>query len=389
YVCNAAMLRELSRRTLNISVPSIPDFVDEVPDFVFDESSFIPGEAVQRYDREITFMGYPRSGNRGTGTRNFIILLGTTSLTAGFVTALEARLQNAMKAYPNIDGIVAVAHTEGGHHHPNNRELLLRTLAGFMVNPNVGAVLAVDYGHEALTIAALKDYMTAHHYPLDEVLHHFQTISGSFQDNLESASRTVEGWLDAVNASQRVPTSISHLKIALQCGGSDAFSGVSGNPLAAWVAKEIIAYGGSANLAETDELVGAERYMLKNVRDIETARRFVATLDRFKTWAGWHGHAVTGNPSGGNLLRGLYNIYLKSLGAAAKRNPGSRLDYVINYGDPMPEPGYYFMDSPGNDLESIAGQVASGCNMIFFVTGNGSITNFPFVPTIKIMTTTR
>ncbi|RMF85784.1 MAG: altronate hydrolase, partial [Nitrospinota bacterium] len=145
---------------------------------------------------------------------------------------------------------------------------------------------------------------------------------------------------------------------------------------------------GSANLAETDELIGAEPYVLQNVRDLETARRFLQTIERFKTWAGWHGHTAEGNPSGGNKFRGLYNIAIKSLGAAMKRHPEVRLDYVIDYGERMSAPGYYFMNSPGNDLESIAGQVASGANMIFFVTGNGSITNFPFVPTIKIVTTT-
>ncbi|MDE0552840.1 MAG: UxaA family hydrolase, partial [Candidatus Poribacteria bacterium] len=93
-------------------------------------------------------------------------------------------------------------------------------------------------------------------------------------------------------------------------------------------------------------------------------------------------------PSGGNNFRGLYIIAIKSIGAAMKRHPDVCLDYVINYSQLMENPGYYFMDSPGNDLESVAGQVASGSNMIFFVTGNGSITNFPFVPTIKIVTTT-
>ncbi|HEX2618830.1 MAG TPA: UxaA family hydrolase, partial [Phototrophicaceae bacterium] len=171
------------------------------------------------------------------------------------------------------------------------------------------------------------------------------------------------------------------------CGGSDAFSGISGNPLAGLVTREIVRYGGSANLAETDELIGAEAYVLQKVRDLPTARKFLKFLDRFKAWTGWHGQSAEGNPSGGNLYRGLYNIYLKSLGAATKRDPETRLDYVIDYGERMIEPGYYFMDSPGNDLESVAGQVAAGCNMIFFVTGNGSITNFPFVPTIKIVTT--
>ena len=163
---------------------------------------------------------------------------------------------------------------------------------------------------------------------------------------------------------------------------------MSGNPLAAYVAKEVIRYGGCANLAETDELIGSEAYVLQNVRDLTTARTFLDTIERFKERVSWHGHSAEGNPSGGNNFRGLYNIAIKSIGAAMKRHPDVCLDYVINYSELMENPGYYFMDSPGNDLESIAGQVASGSNMIFFVTGNGSITNFPFVPTIKIVTTT-
>ncbi len=156
-----------------------------------------------------------------------------------------------------------------------------------------------------------------------------------------------------------------------------------------WVANEVIRYGGAANLAETDELIGAEPYVLQKTRDVATAHKFLATIERFKERVAWHGHSAEGNPSGGNKYRGLYNIVLKSIGAANKRNPATRLDYVIDYGEPMREPGYYFMDSPGNDLESIAGQIASGCNMIYFTTGNGSVTNFPFVPTIKMVTTTR
>ena len=149
----------------------------------------------------------------------------------------------------------------------------------------------------------------------------------------------------------------------------------------------MIRYGGAANLAETDELIGAEPYVLQNVKDVETARTFLHMVERFKERVSWHGASAEGNPSGGNKFRGLYNIVLKSIGAARKRDPDVRLDYAIEYGEPLKGTGFYFMDSPGNDLESIAGQVASGCNAIFFVTGNGSITNFPFVPTIKIVTT--
>ncbi len=337
-----------------------------------------------------SFLGYQRESTRGVGTRNYIVLLGTTSRTASYVKQLESRLKGLASAYPNVDGIVAAAHTEGGgNQRPNNFDLLLQTLAGFMLNPNVGAVLAVDYGTEPVTNALLRQYLERQKYPLADVLHHFLTLKGGFQTNLEQGESIVKGWLETVNRATRTEVPAAHLKIGLQCGGSDAFSGISSNPLLSCVAKEVVQYGGIANLAETDELIGAESYVLKNVRDLDTARRFLATVERFKERASWHGASAEGNPSGGNKLRGLYNIVLKSIGAANKLHPDVRLDYVIEYGERMLQPGFYFMDSPGNDLESVAGQVAAGANMIFFTTGNGSITNFPFVPTLKIMNTTR
>ena len=389
YVCNAGMLDALAGRSLNFPLPDAPNFGDDIRPYVFDESTWQPVEQVARHSHERTFLGYHRPGGRGVGTRNTIVLLGTTSRTGSYVKQVEERVKHLALDYPNIDGIVAVAHTEGGSDHPNNLDLLLRTLAGFMVHPNVGAVLAVDFGVEPLTNAMLARYMVEHGYPLDHVPHRFLSLSGPFQTSLETGAAQVAEWLPLVNAATRTPASLAQLKIALQCGGSDAFSGISGNPLAGWVAREVIRYGGAANLAETDELIGAEPYVLQKVRDIATARRFLATIERFKERVAWHGHSAEGNPSGGNKYRGLYNIVLKSIGAANKKDPAVRLDYVIDYGELMTAPGFYFMDSPGNDLESIAGQIASGSNMIFFITGNGSITNFPFVPTLKVVTTTR
>lgn len=391
YVCNYSTLKALKGRSIagKLSLPLAPNFVDRIVPYAVDEKSFEPAQQLPFYDEVRTFMGYRRSERRGVGTRNDIVLLGTTSQTGSYVRLLADRLngQNITADYTNIDDIVAAAHTEGAVADPNNLEITLRTLAGYITHPNVGAILIVDYGTEPLNNAMLQAYLEKHKYPLDQVPHQFISLAGAFQENLAQGEAIVQGWLEEVNSTPRTEQSLGHLKIALQCGGSDAFSGISGNPLAAWVAREVIRSGGSANLAETDELIGAEPYVLQKVRDIETAQKFLATIERFKKWTANHGASAEGNPSGGNKYRGLYNIVLKSIGAAMKRNPDVRLDGVLEYSEVIEEPGYYFMDSPGNDLESIAGQVASGCNMIFFVTGNGSITNFPFVPTIKIVTT--
>ena len=388
YVINQSVLEALSVRSLEFVLPSEPNFVDYSQPIVLDEENFKPAATLPAYPETRTFMGYRRSQARGVGTRNTIVLLGTTSLTGSYVTQLAANLQSELKNYPQIDAIVPVAHTEGGIEKPNNLELLLRTLAGFIVNPNVGAVLMVDYGFETVTNKMLKSYLQDHNYPLNEVLHQFLSIKGSFKHNLAIGETIIRDWLRTVNAIERTPESISHIKLALQCGGSDAFSGISANPLLGWISRELVRYGGAANLAETDELIGAESYVLEKVRDLETARKFLKYVKEFKERAAWHGASAEGNPSGGNKYRGLYNIYLKSIGAARKKDPASRLDYAIDYAEPMKEAGYHFMDSPGNDLEGIAGQVASGCNMIMFTTGNGSVTNFPFVPTLKVVTTT-
>lgn len=389
YVCNPKILHELHSRHLDFALPEEANFEDRIEPYQLDETTFEPGQQVPLHRVPRTFLGYGRPGHRGVGTRNDVMIMGTSSRTASYARALAARLQGATAAYDHIDDIVAVAHTEGGGTvPPNNLTYVLRTLSGFLVHPNVGAVLAVDDGNEAVTNARLNQYADDHHYPLSHVPHYFLTLQNAFQADLDRGAAIIEAWLPEVNQTQRQPYSLAHLNVALQCGGSDAFSGISGNPLAAWVAKEIVRYGGTAHLAETDELIGAESYILQNVKDLDTARQFLATIEEFKTRVAWHGHSAEGNPSGGNMFRGLYNIVLKSLGAAMKRHPEVRLDGVIDYGERLEQPGYYFMNSPGNDLESIAGQVAAGANMIFFITGNGAITNFPFVPTIKVVTTT-
>ena len=387
YVCNERILAALAARDIDFALPDAANFVDTIETYSLDQACFTPGEQVAPAETGATFEGFRRPGGRGVGTRNFVVVLATTSRANGFARTVAERA--AAQAPAGIDGVVAVTHTEGGGTgQPNNLGHVLRVLAGFMVHPNVGAVLAADDGAGAYGNDDLQQFMADRNDPLDHVTHAFFRIERGFEAEVARAAALIEGWLPEVAAARRAPEPVGTLRLALQCGGSDAFSGVSGNALAGWVAKEVIRHGGSANLAETDELIGAEPYVLENVRDVATAQAFLDKIENFKRYAANHGATAEGNPTGGNNFRGLYNIALKSLGAARKKAPEVRLDHVIDYGEPMREPGFYFMDSPGNDLESIAGQVAAGSNLILFITGNGSITNFPFVPTLKFVTTT-
>ena len=388
YVCNEKILIALGQRNIDFDLPHKPNFLDVMVEHKIDATSFSPGQQVPRNSEIETFFGYRRSGRRGVGTRNFIVILAVTVKSAAFARQIESKY-SSQNLGENIDGVIAVTHTEGdGTLPPNNFSLVMRTLAGFMVHPNVGAVQVVDYGDGTFTAGDLKQFVLDNDYPLEHTLHEFFRIEGSSDRGLIDAIKTIDQWIPIVGKQVRTEESIENISLALQCGGSDAFSGISGNPLAGSVAKEVIRRGGKANLAETDELIGAESYVLSNVKDLPTAQLFLQKIKNFKQYAANHGASAEGNPSGGNNFRGLYNIALKSIGAARKKDPEVRLDAVIDYGALMADSGYYFMDSPGNDLESIAGQVASGCNMILFITGNGSITNFPFVPTLKFVTTT-
>ncbi|ONI68248.1 altronate hydrolase [Kribbella sp. ALI-6-A] len=384
YVCTPTSLAAVAGRGVD-GLPAEASASNEPLDpYTLDENALNFGRQVTSVEQPGTFLGFPRAQGPA-GTRNHVVLLATSSRSSGFVTELARRFDGA----PAGDGVVPVAHTEGGEDGtPNNLRFLLSTLAGFALNPNVGAVLIVDTEDDLVSGQAIRDFMAEEGYPEIRVPHAYFTRQAGFEQDLTAAGALIEPWLPVVDAQERVEVPLVDLRIALQCGGSDAFSGISANPLAGNVGAEVIRHGGAAVLAETDELIGAEQYVLKNVRDLATARRFLETVRSFKDRVGWHGHTAEGNPSGGNLYRGLYNIVLKSIGAARKLPRDVRLDHVIGYGEPLPGTGYVFMDSPGNDLESIAGQVASGCNLIFFTTGNGSITNFPFVPTLKFVTTT-
>jgi altronate dehydratase len=453
YCCNLKVLKVLrARRSVTWELPPEPTFDDMLlPKTTLDEAKYTPGKPTPEPGVPLeTFNGFRRPGNLGAGTRNYIVIMAVTSEASSYARALEELARKKWGAHPSPDydgcsGIVAVAHTEGGAGtgdrgssegtgdegllgFSSHRDLLLRTLSGWTVHPNVGAMIIVDSGTVggpiqfikdadgsflrirsqggwALSNDELKEHITEHNYPIETQRLEWMSLSGDFSADLAKGQRAIAEWMPELMAMKRVECPLRDLFLAQQCGGSDAFSGVSANPLLGKVSKHIVMHGGTAVLAETDELIGGEYYVVENTRDFETAQAFVDMVERFKDYAGRFGYSAEGNPSGGNNYRGLYNIVIKSLGAAKKRDPMVRLEHCVNYASPLYVPfvgkgtpeqpefpggrrGFCFMDSPGNDMESISGEVACGCNMVCFTTGNGSITNFPFVPTIKVLTTT-
>ena len=363
------------------------NFVDYSPKYSSDSICIANPQRIIDSKSAPKFMGYQRDGDRGIGTRNYIAVVATSSLAASCARLITQRVEHLADVLDNLNGIVCVEHTEGARANASNTDIVLSTLAGFLLHPNLAAVLLVDHSGAKVQSTNIINYLQSHHDDIVPVTNQTVIMDGDPSQSIEQGVQIVHNWIVGANSAARSAHDVSELKIALQCGGSDAFSGITGNPLMARVASKLISHGGSINFSETPELIGAESYVLNQVANSEIGNAFMERVEHFKDWVGEHGHSAEGNPSHGNLMRGLYNITIKSLGAAMKRPYDLPLEHVVPYSERMTDPGAYFMDSPGNDIESVTGQVASGCNLIMFVTGNGSVTNFPFVPTVKVITT--
>lgn len=339
------------------------------------------GMQVPLVDGEHMFMGFRRrERKRCVGTRNFVLVVSLTADLAPLAKAIAEEAQSevlkthkmARLGEDPLHGVVPLTHTEGcGERAASNADQVVRTLRGLIAHPNVaGAVVCAHAAgrhwltwerlcqaegagdaFSSLSFAAVDD---------GDVDSAWALLRPSGQDDFASAKR--KGIRAAVRCAAhglrcvRTPEPLSFLRVAQQCGGSDAFSGVTANPLLGYACEWLIARGGAALLAETDELIGAEEYVLGRVADERVAHTFLGMVHRFKAFAARHGTSAECNPSGGNLLRGIYNIRLKSLGAALKRAPNVRLEGCLEYGEQMPEGtrGLFFMDSPGRRVHSRA-----------------------------------
>jgi altronate hydrolase len=208
---------------------------------------------------------------------------------------------------------------------------------------------------------------------------------GGLRRTVDAGIKIVEEMLPHANEIARQTCDASHLMLALQCGGSDAWSGVTANPALGYAADLLIRNGGTAVLAETPEIYGAEHLLTSRARDEATAEKLMQRIKWWENYTTMLGGSMDNNPSPGNKEGGLTTILEKSLGAVAKSGTQT-LEGVYRYGEPIDRKGFVFMDSPGYDPVSITGEIASGCNIAAFTTGRGSVFGSKPAPCIKIAT---
>jgi altronate hydrolase len=333
-----------------------------------------------------TFMGYRRPDGK-VGTRNYIAIISTVNCAASTVRFIQRRFTpELLSAYPNIDGVIGLTHKSGCamRHGGEAVEQLQRVLAGMAAHPNVGAYLLVGLGCESNQVREL-----IHAMELDNGARWKKPLFLTLQENHGVARTVEEGYailaelLPEVNNVRREPVPISELNVALQCGGSDAWSGVTANPALGFCVDELVRQGGTSVLSETPEIYGAEHLLLRRARSREVGEQFVESIRWWEHYAAINNMELDNNPSPGNKLGGLTTIYEKSLGAVAKGG-STAFNAFYKYAEPITERGLVVMDTPGYDPVSVTGQVAGGANIIVFTTGRGSMFGFKPAPSIKV-----
>jgi altronate hydrolase len=197
--------------------------------------------------------------------------------------------------------------------------------------------------------------------------------------------RAVEQLLPLADSSRREPVPLAELCLALQCGGSDSFSGITGNPALGYAVDMLVAHGGTAVLSETPEVYGAEHLLTRRAVSRAVGEKLIGQIRWWEEYTAREGFEIDNNPAPGNKAGGLTTIFEKSLGAVAKGG-SMPLAAVYDYAEPIDAHGFTFMDTPGYDPVSATGQVAGGANIIAFTTGRGSCFGFKPAPSIKIAT---
>jgi altronate hydrolase len=332
------------------------------------------------------FQGIVRQDGR-VATRNYIGILTSVNCSATVARMTADHFKNRLAAYPNVDGVVALTHKSGCGMASEGEamDVLRRTMAGYARHPNFFAVQVVGLGCESnqinnlLSTQALKRSDRLGAYTIQEK-------GGTMKAVREGIAR-IEALLPEANQAKRQTLPASHLMLALQCGGSDGYSGISANPALGAAVDLLVRHGGTAILSETPEIYGAEHMLTRRAMSREVGEKLVRRIKWWEAYTARHGNEMNNNPSPGNKAGGLTTILEKSLGAVAKGGTTNLVE-VYEYAQAVTAKGFVYMDTPGFDPVSATGQVAGGANLVCFTTGRGSAYGCKPAPSLKLATNT-
>jgi len=329
------------------------------------------------------FDGIMRADGR-VATRNYVGVLSTVSCSASVARFIaDTAAEQILPDYPAVDGIVALGHGDGccAPVDGEGLRLLQRTLAGFARHPNFGGILWVGLGCEVNLVNSLLESTGLEIGCLMKTLE-IQSAGGT-RKAVQRGVDAIRDMLPRLNEIRRQPVSVEHLVLALECGGSDAYSGITANPALGAAVDLLVQHGGTAILSETPEIYGAEHLLARRAINQNVGEKLLQRIRWWETYTARNGAVINNNPTPGNKAGGLTTILEKSLGAVAKGGTTS-LNEVYRYAETVTRKGLVFMDTPGHNPVSITGMIAGGAHVICFTTGCGTVCGFKPVPTIKL-----
>lgn len=320
------------------------------------------------------FEGYVRKNGR-VGIRNEIWILPTV----GCVNKTAERLAElANEKFAGMcDGFFAFTHPYGCSQLGDDQTHTQQILAGLAAHPNASGALILSLGCENNNLEVFKRFLQD---PGDGRLRFLVTQEET--DELEAGLALLGELAERAAAEKRGPVPAGRLTVGFKCGGSDAFSGITANPLCGRITDRLAARGGRAMLTEVPEMFGAETLLMARARDEAVFRDIVAMINGFKGYYQRYGQPVYENPSPGNKQGGITTLEEKSLGCVQKGGTATVTD-VLPYGGFCTAPGLSLLTGPGNDMVSCTNLTAAGANLILFTTGRGTPFGAP-VPTLKI-----
>ncbi|QLG27343.1 UxaA family hydrolase [Halorarum halophilum] len=319
-----------------------------------------------------TFTGFRRDDGR-VGVRNHVAVIPTSVAASSIASRVASEAGAWARATP---------HQMGTTQPDETRDQTERVLAGVGRNPNVGAALVVELGTEDIDAEGLADRIARSGKPVE-------TLSirecGGTLTALDQGAERASDLNEAVGNVRREEADASELVFGVECGGSDATSGIAANPAVGDACDRLVEDGGTACFSETPEFIGAEHILADRAANEEVRKRLLAFVERRENLAKMMGVDIRGaQPSPGNKEGGLTTIEEKSLGAIAKGGT-SPVNGIVGYGEDLPVGGgLVLMDTPGYDVESVVGKVAGGAQVVAFTTGRGSTTGNPIAPVIKV-----
>lgn len=335
-------------------------------------------EALVKEESALTFKGYVRD-NGEVGVRNEIWIINTV----GCINKTCQHLANEGNKLINnkVDGVYHFEHPFGCSQLGSDLENTRKILTNLVNHPNAAAVLVVALGCENNTMESFKETLE----PINEDRIKFLRVQDT-EDEIEEGKKLLKELVQYASKFQREDVNISKLKIGLKCGGSDAFSGVTANPLLGRITNTLTSLGGTAIQTEVPEMFGAETILFDRAINNEVFNKSVNLINDFKEYFIKYNQVIYENPSPGNKKGGITTLEEKSLGCVQKSGKAVVTD-VLQYGDRATKTGLNLISGPGNDQIAVTVLAAAGAHMVLFTTGRGT----PYggsVPTLKISTNT-